>query len=73
MRIDFCKTRDVKSPNRNTKEDAGVDFYIPMCYLKEHVDITGESYLEYTESSKKFYRTYEIRMETESRLKNLKH
>lgn len=54
MRIDFCKTRDVKSPNRNTKEDAGVDFYIPMCYLKKHVDITGESYLEYTESSKKF-------------------
>ena len=73
MRIDFCKTRDVKSPNRNTKEDAGVDFYIPMCYLKEHVDITGESYLEYTESSKKFLQDLRDRMVTELRLKNLKH
>ena len=27
MRI--CKTRDVKTPNRGTRESAGIDFYVP--------------------------------------------
>lgn len=27
--IDFIKTRDVKDPIRNVKENAGIDFFIP--------------------------------------------
>lgn len=26
----FCKVRDVKSPNRANKNDAGIDFYMPV-------------------------------------------
>lgn len=29
VKIDFCKTRDVKSPTRNTSTDAGIDFFVP--------------------------------------------
>ena len=29
MNMKFCKTREVKTPNRGTKDSAGLDFYIP--------------------------------------------
>ena len=29
MKLDYCKVRDVKSPNRGTKDSAGLDFFVP--------------------------------------------
>lgn len=36
--MNFCKIRDVKSPTRANKTDAGIDFYVPE-YSEEYSDI----------------------------------
>ena len=39
--IKFLKTRDVKSPSRANKWDAGIDFYVPK-FTKEFLEILDE-------------------------------
>jgi dUTPase len=39
--IKFLKTRDVKSPSRANKYDAGIDFYVPE-FTKEFVELLKE-------------------------------
>lgn len=44
-KLRYCKTRDVKSPNRGTPGSAGIDFYVPFGIdedtMNEKCDITG--------------------------------
>lgn len=39
--IKFLKTRDVKSPSRANKYDAGIDFYVPKL-TKEYIEVVKE-------------------------------
>ena len=46
--LKFIKTRDVKSPVRGHRTDAGIDFFVPndygeSCYLKPGEDVLVDS------------------------------